>query len=535
MLRYFFEKSDEERGSLFQDLSIWQAGDAYRAHFQRYPVIYLTLKDLKYERFEDCWVGIREKIEALFHEHRYLLERGRLTEWESKRYRAILDGTAEKAAYYRALLDLSGYLHQHHGEKVVILLDEYDEPIHAGYFGGYVPQILEVLRALLGMGLKDNIHLYKAVLTGILRVAKESLFSGLNNLGVYSLLSSQFNTCFGFTEAEIVSLLERSGRIDRLPAVRAWYNGYLFGGEVIYNPWSVLSFLQAEDGEPAPFWLSTSSNDLIRELIQRNALELQPAFETLLSGGSFERVLEENVVLTELADSEDAVWSLLVFSGYLKAEKRSRGSMEQASHLLSIPNREVRQVYTTTFRRWMEARLRGHGGSLDELCTALLTGDAELLEEQLQAFVTNLLSYHDPGTVRPERVYHAFMVGLLAVLEPSYQARSNRESGQGRPDVTIRPMQKGNPGVVLELKVARPRKKTLAQALAEGLAQLRAYDYGAELRAAGAPEVFTFAVAFDGKKVRVKAGGERKRPRAAKPAGAGKRAKKGPSRARRSS
>jgi hypothetical protein len=516
MLRSFFEKSDEDLSYLFQDLSIWQAGDAYRAHFQRYPVIHLTLKDVKYERFEDCWGGFRKKIEVLFREHLYLLEGGRLNEWEVKDYRAILDSTAEKAVYYRALLDLAGYLHRHHGEKVIILIDEYDEPIHAGYVGEYTPQILEVLRAFLGMGLKGNVHLHKAVLTGILRVAKENLFSGLNNLGVFSLLSPQFKTCFGFTEAEVVSLLERSGRTDRLEAVRAWYNGYLFGGEVIYNPWSVLSFLQAEDREPEPFWVSTSSNDLIRELLERNALRLQPAFEALLEGGSLERMLEENVSLNDLAGNDDALWSLLVFTGYLKAEKRSRGPMERPVHLLSIPNREVREVYTTTFHRWMAARMRGHGGSVEELCAALLGGDAELLEEQLQPFVTNLLSYHDPGMVKPERVYHGFVVGLLAVLEPGYQVRSNRESGQGRPDVIIRPTQPGKPGVVLELKVARPRKKTLAQALAEGLAQLRANDYGAELRAAGAPEVHAFAVAFDGKRVRVKAGSERKKPRPAK-------------------
>jgi len=523
MLRYFFEKSEEDLSHLFQDLSIWQAGEEYRAHFQRYPVIHLTLKDVKYARFEDCLAGLRKKIEILFREHLYLLERGQLNEWEVKDYRAILDGTADSVLYSRALLDLSGHLHRHHGEKVVLLIDEYDEPIHAGYLSGYTPEILEFMRALLGQGLKGNGHLYKAVLTGILRVAKENLFSGLNNLGVYSLLSPQFNTCFGFTEAEVVSLLERSSRTDRLPAVRAWYNGYLFGGEVIYNPWSVLCFLQAEDREPEPYWLSTSSNDLVRELLERYALRLQPAFEALLEGGSLERVLEENVPLTELSDNEDALFSLLVFTGYLKAEKRSRGPMERPAHLLSIPNREVKEVYTTTFRRWMDARMRGHGGSLEDLCNALLNGDAELLEEQLQAFVTNLLSYHDPGTVRPERVYQGFVVGLLAVLEPGYQVRSNRESGQGRPDVLIRPMQPGKPGVVLGLKVARPRKKTLAQARAEGALQLRENDYGAELRAAGATAVHAFAVAFDGKKVRVKAVEERKKARPAKRSAPSKR------------
>ncbi len=516
MLRYFFEKGGEDLSHLFQDLSIWQAGEEYRAHFQRYPVLYLTLKDVKYARFEDCLAGLRKKIEILFREHLYLLERGQLNEWEVKDYRAILDGTADSVLYDRALLDLSGHLHRHHGEKVILLIDEYDEPLHAGYLSGYTPQILEVMRALLGQGLKGNTHVYKAVLTGILRVAKESLFSGLNNLGVFSLLSPQFNTCFGFTEAEVVSLLERSDRAHRFPAVRAWYNGYLFGGEIIYNPWSVLCFLQAQDGEPEPYWLSTSSNDLVRELLERYALRLQPDFETLLEGGSLLRVLDENVPLTELTDNEDALFSLLVFTGYLKAEKRSRGPLSRPAHLLSIPNREVNEVYTTTFRRWMDARMRGHGGSLDDLCKALLSGDAELLEEQLQAFVTNLLSYHDPGTIKPERVYQGFVVGLLAVLEPGYQVRSNRESGEGRPDVLIRPMQPGKAGAILELKVARSRRKTLAQALAEGVAQLRDNDYGAELRAAGAPEVHAFAVAFDGKKVRVKLVEARKKAPATK-------------------
>ncbi len=523
MLRYFFEKGDEDRSPLFQDLSIWQAGDAYRAHFQRYPVLHFNFKGTKGETFERCWAVIREKIIDLYKEHRYLLESGRLDEVDVRRFQQILDATADQALYERALLDLSAYLHAHHGEKVVILIDEYDEPLLAGHFHGYAPRVIDFLRAFLGGGLKSNVYLFKAVVTGILRVAKESLFSGLNNLGVYTLLRSEFNTCFGFTEAEVTALLVRSGRADKLSLVRGWYNGYLFGGEVIYNPWSVLGFLDAEDAKLRPYWLSTSSNDLVHELLVRHALRLQPVFEALLEGGSLERVLDENVVLSEIAENEGALWSLLVFTGYLKAEELPGDPNERAVHRLSIPNREVREVYTTTFHRWMEARMRGHGGSLEELCQALLTGDAELLEEQLQAFVTNLLSYHDPGTVKPERVYHAFVVGLLAVLEPGYQVRSNRESGEGRPDVMIRPMQPGKPGVVLELKVAKSRKKTLAQALAEGLTQLQANDYGAELRAAGAPTVHAFAVAFDGKSVRVKVGGERKKPRPVKRASAGKR------------
>jgi hypothetical protein len=507
MLRCWFEKRDEDLSHLFQGLSIWQAGDTYRAHFQQYPVIHLNFKGTKGASFDDCWGAIRKSLEAVFREHLYVLDGGRLDEWQIRDFRAILDRTADMTLYDRALLDLSAYLHRHHGQKVIILVDEYDEPIHAGHVHGYAAKILDFMRDFLGAGLKSNPHLHRAFVTGILRVAKENLFSGLNNLGVYTLLAVPFNTCFGFTEAEVTALLERNGRADKLDAVRTWYNGYVFGGEVIYNPWSVLCFLEREDADPAPYWLSTSSNDLIRELLERYALRLQPIFEALLEGGSIERVLDENVALADIFSDDDALWSLLVFSGYLKAERRSRGPDERPSHLLSIPNREVREVYSSTFRRWMKARMASSGGSVDDLTSALLGGDAKGFEEQLQTFVTNLLSYHDPGKLQPERVYHGFVVGLLAVLEPEYQVRSNREAGAGRPDVFIRPVQAGKPGVVLELKVAKPGKKTLDQALAEGLAQIGAKGYGAELRAAGASPVHAFAVAFDGKEVRVERAG----------------------------
>ena len=305
--------------------------------------------------------------------------------------------------------------------------------------------------------------------------------------------------------------------------MRTWYNGYVFGGEIIYNPWSVLCFLDSADARARAYWLSTSSNDLVKELLERYALELQPVFETLLEGGSVEHALDENVALSQIHQSPGALWSLLVFSGYLKAEEAYHDPMRGPVHRLSIPNREVRQVYATTFRTWMENRMQGHGGSLAQLTEALLAGDAELLEQQLQAFVTNLLRHLDIGAsgrasapcapsprhvlggVASEQVYHGFVMGLFAVLEATHEVRSNRESGGGRPDVWIRPRQPGKPGAVLELKVARPSRRTLKQALSEGLAQLEGMDYAAELRAAGASPVSAFAVAFDGKQVRVAA------------------------------
>ncbi len=511
MLRCWFEKRDEDLSHLFEGLSIWQAGPSFRAHFQRYPVIHFNFKGSKGASFEHARSAIYEKIIDLYAEHRAVLDGGRLSELEQQRYRQILDRTATPTLYERALLDLSSYLHTHHGEKAVILIDEYDEPIHAGHVHHYSAQILDFMRAFLGAGLKSNPHLFRAVMTGILRVAKENLFSGLNNLAVYSLLRHDFHTHFGFTEPEVAALLERCGRTASLPDVRTWYNGYLFGGEVIYNPWSVLCFLDASDARVRPYWLSTSSNDLVKELLQKHALTLQPIFETLLEGGSIERRLDENVVLSDLSRSEDALWSLLVFSGYLKAEEAPDDALGRAVHRLSIPNREIREMYSSTFAGWMRDRVEGHGGRLGDLTAALLAGDAEVFEEQLQSFVTDVLSYHDPGKLHPERVYQGFIVGLLAVLEPAHQVRSNRESGKGRSDVLIRPRVPRTPGVVLELKVARPGKKTLAQALAEGTRQLRAMDYQADLRASGAAPIHAFVVAFDGKTVQVRAVHPRKR------------------------
>ena len=509
MLRCFFEKRDEDFSPLFDGLSIWRAGDAYRQHFQRYPVIYLNFKDIKASTFEVVWDGIREQIRDLYNAHRVVLESGRLDAVEAQRYQQVLDGNASAALYRRALLDLSSHLQRYHGEKVIILIDEYDAPIHAGYVHDYARDVLDFFRAFLGAGLKGNPHLYKAVLTGILRVARESIFSGLNNLAVYTLLHHGFATCFGLTEAEVADLLDQAGRGEQLAEVQRWYNGYVFGDHVIYNPWSVMCFLDDPQGWPRPYWLSTSDNALIKRLLERYASQLQPMFETLLAGGGIEHAVDENVVLEQLERRPDALWSLLVFSGYLRAahtaEPPAAAATGRPIYTLTIPNAEVRLLYGETFREWMEASLSRHGGHMDTLVDALLRGRAGALEAQLQILAGSMLSFHDAGHASPESFYHGFVLGLLAVLEPGHQVRSNRESGRGRPDVMIRPVQPGQPGVILELKIARPGRKTLEQALDEGLAQMQQQGYAAELEAAGASPIHAFAVAFDGKEVRVRA------------------------------
>ncbi len=507
MLQCFLEKRDDDLTDIFADTQVWKAGDPYRDHFQRYPVLFLSLKDTRYATFDACRRAMRRRIQALVDEHRAVLDQPQLSPLIKRHLTEVLNDTAEDVTFHAALLALSEALYRVHGERVVILIDEYDAPIHAAYRHGYQNQAIEFVRALLSAGLKSNPYLFKGVVTGILRVAKESIFSGLNNLSVCTLLQADFNTCYGFTEAEVIALLEKTGNQEHLEAIRSWYDGYLFGGETIYNPWSVLNFLRSTDKTVRPYWLNTSSNDLVRKLLEQHALTVHSRFEKLLHGEPIEEPVDDNVVLSGLERRPDALWSLLLFSGYLKAEQIPGPRFEEPRYRLSIPNREVRKLYTSTFRDWMNANLLEGGGRVDELTSAMFQGDVDRFEDrfedQLSRFVRTLLSYHNLGGPAPEDVYQGFIVGLCAVLEPRWRVRSEREAGFGRADVLIEPAEPGGPGVVLELKVARPKRKTLSEALAEGLAQLRSRDYASELRALGAEPVQAYAVAFDGKAVAV--------------------------------
>jgi hypothetical protein len=364
MLRCFFEKRAEDLWYLFADLAIARAGEAYRAHFQRYPVIYLSFKATRAIDFEVCRDNIRQTIRALYHEHVALLDHPRLDAWEKADFLAILGGTASEALYRRSLLNLTRILQRVHDEAVVVLIDEYDAPIHAGWVHGYYKEIVDFFRGFLEAGLKDNPHLHKGVLMGILRVATESIFSGLNNLAVFTLLDEEFSTCFGFTEAEVAGLLERAGVPELRDPVRAYYNGYIFGGEAIYNPWSILHFIASKSKELIPYWLTTSENELVKSLLEHHAFAVHAEMEALLKGEHIEKRLDEGIVFPALRESKDALFSLLVFSGYLKAE---RGPVvigtPRAPARLSIPNEEVADLYRTTFQSWTDKGLRTQGGA----------------------------------------------------------------------------------------------------------------------------------------------------------------------------
>lgn len=500
MLRYFFENSTEDRTYLFDSMRVWQSPEA-RAHFQKYPVIWLSLKDVKGDNWEDALNLLRMILQELLLEHKELLESPALSKSERDTCREIIDGSADAQTYAAIPKHLSRWLSEHHKTDVVILIDEYDTPIYSAYSRGYYTPMMDFMRAFLGGGLKDNPYLYKGVVTGILRVARESLFSGLNNLAVHSMLDSEYATAFGFTEAEVADICDRLGAPELLEGMRQMYNGYevdpLSKAISIYNPWSVLNCAKDPLHRLVPHWRNTSSDEVLYELMVQKGFALNAAFEHLLAGGEVERPLDDHVVLRDLDSQEDALWSFLWYAGYLKVTRLWMVPPAKVMAAFAIPNLEVKGAFTDVFQSWLKKGLSSSQMVL-ELVKALLTGDEETIEELLTELLLKHISLFDPGPRQPEKLYHGLILGLLVQLEGQYEVRSNPESGMGRADLLMRPLVPGKPGVVIELKVLR-RSETVATALKKALDQVKERAYATQLEAAGASPIHTYAILFDGK------------------------------------
>jgi hypothetical protein len=505
-LRYFAERSDEDRSDLFQDTAVWREGDgAAREHFQNYPVIYLTFKDIKSRNWETCWYGMRELLQRAISDLEAL---GHIDPSISGDIRKIMQMGAEDApphAFQNALADMARWCHEATGQPVVILIDEYDAPLHAAWQHGYWDEAVTFFRHFLSAGLKDNPYLFKGVLTGILKVAKEGIFSGLNHLRTATILTDKLSDRFGFTEQEVQELADIAG--DKRPrrAIREWYNGYRFGLSqpvTIYNPWSVLNYLDELGSGPRPFWKNTSDNALIQDLLRQHAKALGRTVEDLLHGGTVAQTIDDNVSLHELDASPGSALSLLFFCGYLTADSIASTETGLVANL-RIPNLEVRTVFTDTFLRWLGAGTAADSeDSLDALARALLSGDTDEFAAILQMRLLAALSYHDVGKHTVEAVYQAFLLGMLIQLQPTHRVQSNREAGIGRADILIVPQTPG-PGAVLELKRITG-SETAEQALDRACAQLIDRDYASEVLAAGATSVYEYGVVFDGKRCWVK-------------------------------
>ena len=503
-LRYFVERTNEDRADLFADTAIWNAENGrYREHFQRYPTIYLSFKDLKAATWEDLWVGLRQLLATELERALGVLAAADFVpDGEADRqWLAKLNDDATPAHYSALLLKLTTWFEKATGERTIILIDEYDAPLHAAWQHGYWDTAVAFFRDLLSAGLKDNNHLYKGVLTGILKVAKEGIFSGLNHTDTASILTSRMAERFGFSEDEVAALALVTGCADQLPVMQQWYNGYQFGRvppHTMYNPWSVLKFLDAPADGPQAFWKNTSDNGLIRALLMRHAAAVGPAIQSLLANEPVTQVVDENVALPLLDRQPSAVFGLLFFSGYLttiSSQPTRRGIECQ----LRIPNEEVRAVFEESFAATLEdAASRTGPATLQSLLDALLSGHTVMLEDTLGQLLLTMLSYHDVAGDRVESVYQAFLIGLLVHLDPTHRVYSNREAGYGRADLLIVPRTPG-PGAVLELKRILPSEMA-DSAMDKAIAQLQDRDYAAEVRAGGATEVYQYAVVFDGKR-----------------------------------
>jgi hypothetical protein len=506
MLRYFFEKTAEDSGYLFKNLAIWRQGKEYTGKQGRYPVIYLTFKDVKSKNWDKCLEQLQRVLGEEYRRHKYLLGNELLDLQEEKEYQKIINLTASEPAYENSLKKLSEYLERFYHTKVIILIDEYDAPIQGGYTNEYYQEVVNFMRNLLGGAFKDNSNLEKGVLTGILRVAKESIFSGLNNLEVCSLLKHEYSNHFGLLENEVEEMLKNYEIESETGEVKNWYNGYIFGENIIYNPWSIINFVKNWRDGLLPYWVHTSSNDLVKQIITRSGREVKEDLERLIKRQAIKKAVDDNIVFGEIEKSADTIWSFLLFSGYLKAISKELQNKRLYCEL-KIPNLEVEFLYEEIILGWFKESI--HNDNLCLMLTSLTTGDIKTFGKILKEFVVKTFSYFDTGGKEPEKVYHAFVLGLLVNLGNDYEIKSNRESGYGRYDIMLIPEDTGKPGIVIEFKkVDRDENENLETAAEAALEQIAAKDYRRELIARGIRSIINLGIAFEGKEMMIKHGME---------------------------
>ena len=499
MLRYFFEKTE---GNVFRPLfdkkriREWKDFDKYQG---RYPVIMLTLKDCKAGTFEDALSLLILEVKQEFERHRYLLE-GNLSDTDRLWFNQILQVDADQIVLQNSLRFLADKLTDHWGVSPLILLDEYDTPIHVAFDKGYYDKMIGFMRNFMSLVFKDNTSIFRGVITGILRVSKESIFSGLNNIDVDTLLEHPMCTSFGFTQGEIDSLLAAYSLSGYRPEVKHWYNGYLFGGEEVYNPWSILNYVN-KGGLLAPYWVNTGSDVLLRHLIAEGPDQVRKGVEALVQGGKITSVINDKLAFPDLASSSSNIWSFMLFSGYLKASDGRMTPDYLMSYTLEVPNKEISTVFYTIIRNWInDGPVKNE--RLETMLQALDENDIEAFEEILNEFVVNTLSYYDTNGRDPEKVYQAFLLGML-VSHGSYKVSSNRESGLGRYDILMLPVDTSRRGYIMELKRLR-MNSTVETTLATALQQIEDKQYESVLRSAGVKDILKMAITFDGKRVWVK-------------------------------
>ena len=482
MLHYFFEKTEESNAGLFDGLLIADDAEAMR-HQGEYPVIFMSLKDIKGDNWDNAYAHIKEKIAAQYKKHLYIMDK--LQSDDAEKFKEIAFRKANHASYESSLNLLISYLYAYHKKPVVILIDEYDSPVIESYQNGYYDKMILFMRAWLGGGLKheDGMATFRAIITGILRITRESIFSDLNNLKVCTILTSgSFADKFGFTENEVEKLLNNFDLSGQLPDVQDWYNGYKFGSDVtIYNPWSVVNFVDNAPTPIGPQWLNTSSNALVYEELANGGLELKRDLEKLLAGKELRYPITENTVFDDIGKNPENIWSFLCLSGYLNATDPERDAFDELTYSLSIPNKEVSIVYQNFIKRWQnELKFT----ATKDLIMALLNENYAEFQLLLTDLIRNLVSYYDVGKY-PEAAFHCFVLGLLASLRTVYDISSNAESGYGRADIIMRSKSPHCPlSFVIEFKVIG-KDEDAEQTAEAALRQIEEKSYASRLTEVG--------------------------------------------------
>lgn len=496
MMRYFFDiEGAEAHRELFHGLAVENDADTMAQQGTR-PVVFLTMKGWKGLTWEILQVRVRQQLGELFNENRFLWDDD-LSDWERTRFQSVLDDTDSFAALSDALAFLLRLLKAHYRKKVVLLLDEYDVPIQSAWEHGYYKEAIDFFRAFLSAALKTNPALDFAVLTGVLRISKESIFSDLNNLKNDSVLRMQYPEAFGFTTTDVEKLAADLGRMDKLSEVRDWYDGYRFGGVDIYNPWSVLNYFD-QGCDPDTYWVNTSGNAILGELLRHTDREHLEMLEGLLQGGTVQGNLREGVIYSDIQEDEDALYTMLCTTGYLTIDNMRRMGNVRI-YTLRLPNREIQALFGTEILNRFPKTLSS--SSLVCLMDSMLNGDTAQVQAGLSQYLEVLVSTFDAAKGK-EAFYHGFVLGMTALLVPEYDIRSNRESGYGRYDIAVFPKKAGAAGIVLEFKTVESEDQLETDAQT-ALRQIKDRDYDAEFRAQGVKHVLHYGIAFCGKRVRV--------------------------------
>ena len=517
MLECFFSNKYKDRGDLFEGLDIWKE-EKYRKLQGTYPLIFLSFADVKKDNFKDTKNDIISIINEAYKQHSYLIgsniltdaEKGIFDKFENYSKNTDVNKEISNEIVCRAIKDLASMLYRTFGKKVIILLDEYDTPMQEAYVSGYWKELVAFTRSLFNATFKTNPYLERAIMTGITRVSKESIFSDLNNLVVVTTTSNQYETAFGFTEEEVFNALDEQGLSEKKQEVKSWYDGFTFGdSRDIYNPWSIINYLKYK--KFTTYWADSSSNGLINNLIQKGSPYIKTMLETLIRGEKINVIIDEQIVFSELDYSEDAVWSLMLASGYLKvisSEELNLVRESENEYELAITNREILFMFRKMILRWFTPAKR----ETNEFIKALINGDVESMNAYMNDVALQTFSSFDSGKKEsdkraPENFYHGFVLGLMVDQTENYIITSNRESGYGRYDIMLEPIDKSNekqPGIVIEFKVINPKKeKTLEETVEAALNQIEDKGYDAELVKRGVKKenIHHYGFAFKGKKV----------------------------------